>query len=226
MTYRHIQQCMYLLVWCIYVICVCIQYVFLCIGLYASVSVSVCMCIYPSVWACICLYHMQHPSHVHNYTWHMCLYMNVSICMWYIYVCMCYILTCNHCQVPLDQIAWGLKWDLHVHPLHGKCYSPPKSVAKHTDMHISYLTISNIHIQTHSDTYIHIHDTDIYSQPEPEPTGNLNSDRDRDSVYTSSSSCVKLARNALYQVTHGATATASEWPGPFPNLTRNLENVY
>ena len=68
MTYRHIQQCMYLLVWCIYVICVCIQYVFLCIGLY--VSVSVCMCIYPSVWACICLYHMQHPSHVHNYTWH------------------------------------------------------------------------------------------------------------------------------------------------------------
>ena len=89
-------------------------------------------------------------------------------------------------------------------------------------MHISYLTFSDIHIQTHTDTYIHIHDTDIYSQPEPEPTGN----RDSVTVNTSSSShgCVKLAWNAMYQVTHGATAIASEWPGPFPNL--NLENVY
>jgi hypothetical protein len=97
------------------------------------------------------------------------------------------------------------------------CYSPPKSVAKHTDMHISYLVFSHIHIQTNTDTNRHIHthtyldtdtymqyrhDTDIlYSQP-PEPTGN--------SVYTSSSSCVKLAWNTIYQVTHGATATASE----------------
>ena len=55
-TYRHIQQCMYLLVWCIYVICVCIQYVLICICLY--VTVSACMCLYPSVWACICLYHV------------------------------------------------------------------------------------------------------------------------------------------------------------------------
>ncbi len=61
---------------------------------------------------------------------------------------------------------------------------PPKSVAKPTDMHISYSTFSDIHIQTHTDTYRHIHihtyvntdtymqyrhDTDIYSQPEPEP---------------------------------------------------------
>jgi hypothetical protein len=130
--------------------------------------------------------------------------------------------------IALDQLAWGLRWDLHVHPVHGNRYSPPKSVAKHTDMHISYLTFAEIHIQTHTDTYIHIHDTDIYSQPEPEPTGNLNCDRDSlpVSVYydTSSSSCVKLAWNAMYQVTHGATAIASEWPGPFPNL--NLENVY
>ncbi len=82
--------------------------------------------------------------------------------------------------IALDQLAWGLRWDLHVHPVHGNSYSPPtgKSVAKHTDMHISYLTFSDVHIQTHTDTYIHIHDTDIYGQPEPEPTGN------RDSVIT------------------------------------------
>ena len=136
--------------------------------------------------------------------------------MWYIYMCMWYILYMQslsgggfegqweQCATPdlapisLDQLAWGLRWDLHVHPLRGNSFSPPKSVSKHTDMHISYLMFSHIHIQTHTDTYRHIqtdiyydtdtymqyrHDTDIYSQrpdSEPEPTGN--------SVYTSSSS--------------------------------------
>ena len=88
--------------------------------------------------------------------------------------------------IALDQLAWGLRWDLHVHPVHGNSYSPPKSVAKHNDMHILYLTFSDMHIQTHTDTYMQYrHDTDIYSQqpdsePEPTVTGN--------SMYTSSSS--------------------------------------
>ncbi len=79
-----------------------------------------------------------------------------------------------------------------------------------------------------------IHDTDIYSQPEPEPPSQATGNRDTGSLsvtvtvtvntLASSSSCVKLAWNAMYQVTHGATAIASEWPGPFPNV--NLENVY
>ncbi len=51
-------------------------------------------------------------------------------------------------------------------------------------MHILYLPFSDMHIQTHKDTYMQYrHDTDIYSQQpdsEPEPTGNI--------VYTSSSS--------------------------------------
>jgi hypothetical protein len=137
--------------------------------------------------------------------------------------------------IPLDHLAWGLSWDLHVHPMHGNRYHPPNQLQNilictfHTKR---FPTYTYRHIQTHTDTYRHIqthiyvdtdtymqyrHDTYMYSQPEPEPsTGN--------SVYTSSSSCIKLAWNAMYQVTHGATATASEWPGPFPNL--NLENVY
>ncbi len=83
--------------------------------------------------------------------------------------------------ISLDQLAWGLRWDPHVHPVHGNSYSPPKSVAKHNDIHISYLKVFRHAHTEHTDTYMqNRHDSDIYSQlPEPEPTGN--------SVYTSSS---------------------------------------
>ncbi len=78
----------------------------------------------------------------------MCLYMHVPMCMWYIYVCMWYILymqslsgggfegqweqcaTPGLAPIPLDQLAWGLRWDLLVHPVHGNRYAPPKISCK------------------------------------------------------------------------------------------------
>jgi hypothetical protein len=184
MTYKHIQQCMYLLILCIYVH-MCLYS----ISLLMYLHVCVCICMYLSVSICMGMYLL-----VHNYTWHFFyykyhikshistyttyvffyigFYMIVSMLMWYIYVCsMRYILymqslsgrgfewqweqcaTPGLAPIPLDQLAWGLRWDLHFHPVHGNSYSPPKSVAKHTDMHISYLTFTTYtyrHIQTHT----------------------------------------------------------------------------
>jgi hypothetical protein len=82
---------------------------------------------------------------------------------------------------------------------------------------LRFPTYTYRHIQTHTDTYIYIY-TLIQTH-----TCNI----DMIQTYTASLSLSlshKVQVASMYQVTHGATATAREWPGTFPNP--NLENVY
>ncbi len=126
------------------------------------VCVCVCVCVWVCVGVCGCLWYRLSRGGVEG-QWVQCA-------------------TPGLAPIPLDQPAWGLRWDLHVLPVQGGSYSPQKSDIIHTDKHISYLKFSHIHIQTHTYTYIHIHthtyhnrdiymqyrhDTDIYIQIMP-----------------------------------------------------------